>query len=285
VGEVVLPEGVRESQLYQNMVEKTLRLLIEQVGGAESPYRGAEKLPDDVIARRAAGNAVEALGFMTFRASPVWILAALADVAGMGRHLIPEIAEALKAKGLLEKDAEFTSVDQMLNGLERTSSRLASAINTPPLDVLGLREEWAAIQEEARGLQAPSLPTREAISSAWGALKAEAARQNRSIFETSSLLAVSAVRAIPDGLRWLRASTRAGATRTGHIFAEALLDHYRQTLGEMRQVGYVAYADRQLRPYFRAAAAQLSPKRQTLTDHLLDRLAKRRARRRARPRR
>jgi hypothetical protein len=54
---------------------------------------------------------------------------------------------------------------------------------------------------------------------------------------------------------------------------------YRQTLGEMRQLGYVAYADRQLRPYLRAAAAQFSPNRLTLTERLLDRLAKRRARR------
>ena len=80
-------------------------------------------------------------------------------------------------------------------------------------------------------------------------------------------------------MRWLSASARVGAARTGHVFAEALLDHYRQTLGEMQQVGYVAYARRQLGPYFRAAAAQFSPKRPTLTDGLLDRLAKRRARR------
>ena len=75
----------------------------------------------------------------------------------MGRHLIPEIADALKAQGLLEQDAQFTSVEQMLDGLERTSSRLASTINTPPLDVAALREEWRAIREDARALQ-PAQP-------------------------------------------------------------------------------------------------------------------------------
>ena len=59
---------------------------------------------------------------------------------------------ALKAEGLLEKDAQFTSVDQMLDGLERTSSRLAATINTPPLDVTGLRQEWEAIRDEARSI-------------------------------------------------------------------------------------------------------------------------------------
>ena len=59
VGEVALPEGVRRSQLYQNVVDATLRYLIEQVGGVEGVYRAETPLPDDYLARRTAGNAVE----------------------------------------------------------------------------------------------------------------------------------------------------------------------------------------------------------------------------------
>ena len=272
VGEVALPEGIRSSQLYQNLVNTTLRFLIERVGGAEGVYAAEGTLPDHFLARRTAGNAVEVLGIVAFRASPVWVLAALADLCGMGRHLIPEMADALKARGLLEKDAQFCSVDQMLEGLERTSSRLAATINTPPLDVVGLRKEWEAIRTEARALQPTSLPSRETISQIWVQLKAESARQDRTIFETSSMMAVSAARALPDGLRWLSASARVGATRTGHIVASALLDHYRQTLSEIQQVGYVAYAGRQLRPYIRAAVDQFSPTRRTLTQRLFEKL-------------
>jgi hypothetical protein len=61
-----------------------------------------------------------------------------------------------------------------------------------------------------------------------------------------------------------------GATRTGQIFAGALLDHYRQTLSEMQQAGYLAYAGRQFRPYVRAAVGQFSPKRRTLTQEMLE---------------
>ena len=85
VGEVALPDGIRRSQLYQNLVDATLRFLIEQVGGVEGVYSAEETLPDDFLARRTAGNAVEVLGIVAFRASPVWILAALADLCGMGR--------------------------------------------------------------------------------------------------------------------------------------------------------------------------------------------------------
>ena len=44
VGEVALPEGVRSSQLYQNVVGSTLRFLIEQVGGAEGVAPKAAEL-------------------------------------------------------------------------------------------------------------------------------------------------------------------------------------------------------------------------------------------------
>jgi hypothetical protein len=272
VGEVALPDGVRRSQLYQNLVDATLRFLIEQVGGVEGVYRAEDALPDNFLARRTAGNAVEVLGIVAFRASPVWVLAALADLCGMGRQLIPEISDALKAQGLLEKDAQFATVDQLLDGLERTSSRLAATINTPPLDVAGLRKEWDAIREDARRLPSASLPSGDTISSMWAQLKAESARQDRSVFETSSVMAVSAARAVPVGVRWLSASARVGAAHTGHIVAAALLDHYKQTLSEMQQVGYLTYAGRQFRPYVRAAVGQFSPRRPTLTQQLLEKL-------------
>jgi hypothetical protein len=272
VGEVALPEGIRRSQLYKNLVDATLRFLIEQVGGVEGVYGTEESLPDNFLARRTAGNAVEVLGIVAFRASPVWVLAALSDLCGVGRHVIPEIADALKAQGLLDKDAVFTSVDQMLDGLERTSSRLAATINTPPLDVAGLRTEWEAIRKEARGLKPESFPSRGTVTNIWAQLKTESARQGRSVFETSSMMAVTAARALPDGVRWLSASARVGATHAGHMFAAALLDHYRLTLSEIQQVGYVAYARQHLHPYFRAAVDQFSPKRRTLTQRLLETL-------------
>ncbi len=272
VGGVVLPERVRRSQLYSNIVDTTLRYLIEQVGNVEGVYGTDEQLSHDFLVRRTAGNVIEAVGLVAFRASPVWVLAALADICGAGRHLIPEIAAALKAQGLLDPNTQFTSVDQVLDGLERTSTRLAAAVNTPPLDVVALRREWEEIREAARPLQPASLPSGEAIRDLWMQLEDEAARQNRSVFETSSMMALSAVQAVPDGVRWLSASTKVGAARTGQVLAAALLDHYHHTLADIRQTGFVAYGGHQLRPYLRAAVNQFSPRRRTLTERLMDKL-------------
>lgn len=272
VSDLVLPDSVRQGQLYRNMVDSTLRFLIEQVGGAEGAYPAETPLPADFMVRRTAGNAVEVLGVVAFRASPVWVLAGMADVCGFGRHLIPQIADELKKQGLIEPGATVETMDQVLDGLERTSGRMASAINTPPLDVASLRAEWNGIRDEARKLQPTSLPSPEMITGLWDRLRTEAAAQNRSVFETSSALALSTIRSVPDGVRWLSASAVAGASRTGQVVGGALLDHYRQTLDEVRQVGYAEYASRQLGPYVRAAVAQFSPEQRTLTERLLERI-------------
>ena len=274
VGEVVLPRGVRRSQLYQSLVDTTLRFVIEQVGGAKGVYPADEPQPEDFFVRRGAGNAIELLGIVAFRVSPVWVLAALADLSGLGRRLIPEIADSLKAQGLLDKEAPFESVDQLLDGLERTSGRLAETFNTPPLDVPSLRREWEAIRTEARRMKPADLPSPETVGQQWQALKDESARQGRSVFETSSVMAVSAVRALPNRVRLLSASAQAGAKHAGKLVATALLDHYTQTLNELREVGYLTYAKRQLSPYLRACVDQFSPERRTLTQRLIDKMRK-----------
>jgi hypothetical protein len=274
VGEVALPRSVRRSQLYQNLVDTTLRYVIEQVGDAKGVYPSEEPQPEDFLVRRGAGNAIELLGLVAFRVSPVWVLAALADLSGLGRRVIPEIAEALKVEGLLEPEARFESVDQLLDGLEKTSSRLAVTFNTPPLDVEGLRQEWDALRTEARSLKPAELPSPKAIGTLWDELKQESSRQGRSVFETSSVMAVSAVRALPAKARWLSASARVGAMHTGKLLSAAILEDYRHTLSELREVGYAAYAKRQLSPYLRACADLFSPEKRTLTQRLLERKRK-----------
>jgi hypothetical protein len=274
VGELVLPPGVRRSALYKSLVDVTLRYVIEEVGGAEGVYPIEQRQPADFLARRGAGHAIELLGIVAFRVSPVWVLAALADLSGLGRRLIPEIAAALKAEGLLNEGPQFESVDQLLDGLEKTSAHLAQTMNAPPLNVAELRAEWQMLRKQARGAKPLQLPSPTAIGRQWERLKQESVHQGRSIFETSSLMAIAAVRGLPTKARWLSASTRVGARRAGRLLATDVLDGYSQTLNELRKVGYLSYAKRQLSPYLRACVDQFSQQRRTVTQRILSRARK-----------
>ena len=271
IGEVTLPGPVRETNLYRNMVEATLRFLIEQVGEVEGAYPLEGKLSEDFAVRRAAGNGIELAGILAFRASPVWVMAALADLSGTGRQLIHEISDALKQEKLLNPGEEFETVDHILDGLEKTSSRVAGAVNTPPLDVAGLRREWAGIRDEVKAIPPPNRPSAERLWNQWKDLRSVAAQQGLSVFQLSSVMAMSAMEKVPDRLRWLSRSAPLAARRTGEVFAGPLLDHYSQTLSEIREVGFLTYWRKQFPPYLRAAAAQFSREHASLTERFLER--------------
>jgi len=271
IGELVVPRTVRRGQLYKSLVDTTLRYVIEEVGSAKGVFPAEMPHYKDFLARRGVGHAIELLGIAAFRLSPVWVFAALADLSGLGRRLIPQIAEALKEEGLLDRQAQIETVDQMLDGLEKTSARLAQAINVPPLDVASLRQEWADIRRQARDFKPADLPSAREVSSRWEALQQEAARQGRSAFATSSVMAISAVRKLPHGARWLSASTRVGAVRTGRLFYATILEDYSHTLSDIQAVGYGTYARRQLSPYLRACVDQFSLRQRSMTERIIER--------------
>lgn len=266
VAEVALPIGLRRGRFYRTLVDASLRFLIQDVGRVEGAYPSEEKLARDFLVRRTVGNGIEVMGVLAFHASPVWVLAALADVCGAGRQLIPEIAQSLKDEGLLAQSESFTTMEQLLAGLERTSGQLADSMNTPPLDVAGLRAEWAKVAAEARQLPAPKLPSRADVTGLWAELRRAAAEQNRSVFDISSLLAVSAVGELPRRARLLSRSATLAARKSGGAMSAALLEHYRTTLTKIRETGYLGYGTRQLSPYVVAALKGFSPEQQTHTE-------------------
>jgi hypothetical protein len=262
---------VRRTRLYTELVENTLRFLIENVGQVEGAYPPQGKLADDFAMRRFAGNGIELIGLLTFSASPVWVLAALADLSGTGRQLIREIAQSLKEEGLLAVGADYETIDQLLDGLEGAAGRLAQTANTPPLDVPSLRREWSDLRREAAKIPTPHLPSGDALGRSWEELKATAAAEGRPVFQVSTLMALATVSRIPENLLWLSRCAKGAARRTGQILAGVLLDHYSGTMKEIRSTGYVAYGVREFRPYLKAAASQFSPRRVTLTERMLGR--------------
>src|SRR6202140_2615984 len=180
LGDVTVPATVRRTKSYQMMVDIALRFMIEQVGQVEGVYPSEGQLANNFLMRRTAGHGIELVGILAFRSSPVWIMAALADISGAGRQIVQEVADALKQEGLLAGDAKFENIDQLLDGLEQTAGRAADVFNAPPLDVAGLRQEWEAFRKSASKIPPRNLPSAELVRRHWDELKAEASRQDRS---------------------------------------------------------------------------------------------------------
>lgn len=270
VGEVMLPLRVRRSRLYTAVIGLTLRFLLEQVAEIEKTSGETESaLPSDFLMRRAAGDMVGLAGIAAFHASPVWVLAALSDLAGASRDLVAEIAGALQAAELLPPGQRFSSVNELLDGLESMAGQMAQAVTTPPLNVAEMRAEWRKICREAARIPHAVIPDRNLLWQQWNELKQEANRQHSTVLELSSVMAIAAVRKLPENARWLSSALRIGGQRTGEVVGHTLLDHYRDTLLEIQTVGYLNYWLREFRPYLKGAMRQFSTRRQSSTERLL----------------
>src|SRR5215470_9566507 len=62
IGNVTLPKRIRQTRLYQTMVETTLRFLIERVGQVEGAYSPDGKLVEHFIAKRIVGDGIDLAG-------------------------------------------------------------------------------------------------------------------------------------------------------------------------------------------------------------------------------
>jgi hypothetical protein len=94
------------------------------------------------------------------------------------------------------------------------------------------------------------------LENLWHDLTTTAQGEGRGIFEFSAAMALGAMVAL---------------RTTGTVLSESLLDHYTQTLADIRRQGFLRWWTREFRPYLRAAAAQFSPAKQTRTQKFINR--------------
>jgi hypothetical protein len=270
VTQVVLPVQVREAALYRATAGIALRFLIEQVGDVRGIYSRHDPLSHKFVLRYAVGGSIEMVSIATLFVSPVWVLAALGDATRVSKTVLSEIRDALKAEGLLAPGEQFETMTQLLDGLERSSTHLALTVNMPPLDVAGLRREWAQFRSNLATLPPGLLPTSTDVERAWDDLRTASRKLRQSVFSVSTAMAVSALSSVPAQLQWLSQSAVVAARTTGVVVGGVLLEHYAAASKEMMATGFARYWATHSRPYVVAAVRNFLPQNKSWTERLLD---------------
>jgi len=269
MSQFALPASVRDAALYRATAGVGLRFMIEQLGDVYGIYPRKDPQARRFVYRYAAGTSVELVSIATFYLSPVWVLAALGDVTRVGKTLFSEIGDALRTEGLLEPDAQFETMAQLLDGLERTSTHLALTVNMPPLDTPALRREWNQLRENLAVLPPARLPSAAEIERAWNNLLATSRDMGQSVFSVSAAMGMSALSSVPGHLQWLSRSALVAARTTGMVVGSAFLDHYVEASRELMKIGFAAYCARHSRPYLVAAIRNFLPEKKSWTERLL----------------
>jgi hypothetical protein len=82
--------------------------------------------------RKTAGNAIELTSFLAVGWSPLWLLAAAADLTGGTRVYLRALLAELRGAGVLPAESTIASVEELLTTLERSSGLMADTIDMPP---------------------------------------------------------------------------------------------------------------------------------------------------------
>jgi hypothetical protein len=242
----LLPGWVRRSKLYRATIERLLRIFVELLGGVQGAFPAEAMSARELATRKAAGNVVELVSFAAVGWSPVWLLAAAADVMGGTQVYLQALVRDLQREGVLDAQTQVDSIEALLVELEQTLGQAADTVDLPPLNVDDMRASWT----ELKG-RASSLPDAEALARIYADLLAVAHQEGKSVYHTSSLIAQ-------------------GAVRTGlemgnlHIFA-----YYRESLDAIASEGLSHYIQRVSRPYLMAIAAHLDSNNPTHTERFL----------------
>jgi hypothetical protein len=252
--EVMLPLAVRRSRLYQAIVGRLLRIMIELVGDVEGVYPAQEMPVRELLVRKTAGNVVELSSFMAVGWSPVWLLAGASDLVGGTKVYLRTLVGELRDAGVLAPDAEVASFEELLTALEGTSGVLADTVDVPPLNVPSLRTSWQELRR-----QAAELPDAAGLERIFAELQLAARREDRSILEISSMVALGAV----------RSGVRLGSV---HVF-----DYYRRALRTIVEEGLLAFLRRTGTPYLTRAASHYDLRSSTYSERLLRRWVDRRS--------
>ncbi len=265
---LLVPQAFRDSKTYQVMVAQMLNFLVEDVGGvqraASASDADAAKV-ENFVARKTVGNFVETASLLTFHVSPLTVLAVLSDVAYGSNAFLRELAAELKQQGLIDDDSTIHHVDDLLDAVAETSGNTASALDTPPLSVDGLRATIEQARASVGRLDPSKLIPQAEMQRMWQEMGEIARRENVGLLAISGAMTMHTLGKITRVGRGMLSSV----TVAGNLFERHILGHYAAAIGDINEKGFYRTLAEVSGPYALAVWNNFSTNRGTVTEEVV----------------
>jgi hypothetical protein len=260
--DLVLPDSLRGTTTYKVLVGNMQRLVIERVGAVDNVYsKTGEQLPQDMVQRKLAGNAVEALGLMSFHFSPIWLFAVGADVVSGSKAYMDRLTIELNKEGVIDPNSKTTEFGDVLGAVEQATSQSAKVLDLPPLSQSDFKKYRQELTSSYASMFSKSTNLIPSFDSLWKRMTSIAIKEHLSLEAVAGLMTVNAARAAGASL--------AATNAAGGLFMDKVLASYGASLDAMEKEGYAAFFSRTMAPYGEAIRNAFNPDRETYTEWLV----------------
>ena len=263
---VLLPQAFRDAKTYRVFVGQMLDFMAEDMGGVErsGDWQEGERV-EGYVARKTVGNFVELTSLATLHLSPMLILAVVSDVAYGSKAYLKEFAEELERRGVIEDAGSIQKVDDLLDAVGGASERTASAFDTPPLSVEGLKDTVRETRESLAEVDVGSVLPEVELRRLWERIGETARREGVSPFDVSGLMTLGSLERVGK----LGGGALSSVQAAGTLFDRHVFDHYRTVLADIDEQGFYQTLATTSRPYTEAVWRNFAADRPTLTEEFL----------------
>jgi hypothetical protein len=136
----------------------------------------------------------------------------------------------------------------------------------PPLSVDGLRQTIEQTTAAVRKIDPTQLIPQHEIETMWKDMQAAATRENVSVFDIGSTMTLYSL----NQLGSISLGALSSVKVAGNLLDRHILDHYRQSLNEIRDRGFYQTLAESSKPYTSAVWENFHADRTTWTEDLLD---------------
>ena len=265
--ELLIPDFVKDTTTYNIFVGNLLRFAVENVGEVEGIYND-DGLDEDYASRKLLGNAIEGIGIATVHMSPLWIFAFFADSVKGGKIYLKRLRAELIEKGYIDSENESDSIQDLLEGIERTTTSFAQNIDTPPLSRDEIMDNLEEIQDSIGGLFSKTGrvagDVKDEISNLMQDFLETASEENQTLMELSGVMTLQVTNRAKKAI----AVATTAPQVAGKILYENILVYYSDTLSDINQRGYAVVASETIEPYGGAIIKHFSSEKETWTEKL-----------------
>ncbi len=263
---LLVPQAFQSSKTYSIFVTQMLDFLVEDVGGVQrAEAAGESPKVENFVARKAVGNFVELAGLATLHMSPMTALAIVSDVAYGSQVYLKELADELKQAGVIDEDSTIEKLDDFLEAVSAASGTTASAFDTPPLSVEGLRQTIEETRQAVGKVDPRSVIPESEIRQLWDDMHEIASENGVDPLAVSSAMTLYSLNKAGVAGQGALSTVRAA----GNIFNRTILDHYFGAVDDIRQKGLYGSLAESSKPYLAAVWTNFSSEQDTITEDVV----------------